>query len=181
MHKGLIGSVVVMLAAGVFAQATNNVDVEATIKTLKKDLSMGSVAASNFSDKEGKKWERIKVTTDQEKDSLFMGTMRFTVEVTDKTTNYYGQINKVQSKHPAEYAGKDEWSFEIAHDAMDKPKITAYAVEYGWETNKVFTPVLQKFNKAESADEIMARNKDPKKKLKITAKTKAFRIESGGD
>lgn len=183
MQKRLIGTVVVMLAAGVFAQATNNVDVEAKIQSLKKELSMGSIVKTDFRDKEDQKNERVKLTTEQEKDSPFMGTMRFTVEVTDKAgQTIYGQKTQLQAKHPPEYAGRDEWTFEFLHGAMEKPKMTAYVLEYGWETNKVFTPVKQEFYKAESAEEIMARNKDPKsKKLQIKAKAKPFRMEAGGD
>lgn len=176
-------SMVSVLAAGVFAQATNSVDVEATVKTLKKELSMGSIVKTDIRDKKDQKCERIKLTTEQNEDSPFMGAMRFTVEMTDKAgVTVYGQKVQAQKKHPAEYEGRDEWTFDIPHGTLDKPKITAYALEYGWETNKVFTPVIQEFYKAESAEEILARNKNPKaKKLQnITAGSKAFRI-TGGD
>jgi hypothetical protein len=172
---------VVIMAAGVFAQVTNDADVEAAIKALKKELSIGSIVKTDFRDKEDQKNERVKLVTEQGEDSPFMGTMRFTVEVTDKAGEVrWGQITKVQAKHPPEYEGKDEWTFEFLHGTLDKPKMTAYVLEYGWETNKVFTPVVQEFYKAESAAEITDRNKDPKKKLKITAKTKTFRKDAGG-
>jgi hypothetical protein len=124
----------------------------------------------------------VKVSTEQDQDSPFMGTMRFTVELTDRAgLTAYGQVLKLQGKHPPEYDGKDDWTFEIPHGTMEKPKITAYSLEYGWETNKVFTPVRQVFYKTESADEIMARNKNPKSKLKITSKARAIRqTDSGG-
>jgi hypothetical protein len=170
----------IVLAAGLFAQETP--DTEAMQKALKKELDMGSVVKSDFRDDTDQKFERIKLTTEQDEDGSFMGTMRFTVELTDKAgETRWGQILRKQAKRPAEYDGKDEWTFEFPHGELDKPKMTAYALEYGWETDKVFTPVVQEFYKVESADEITARNKDPKQKLKITAKTKSFRKESGGE
>jgi hypothetical protein len=176
---GTVFLAVSVLASGLFAQEAT--DIEAQVKKLKKQLSMGSVVKNDFRDEKDQKWERIKVTTEQEKDSPFMGAMRFTVEMTDKEgKTICGQKVQPQAKHPAEYAGRDEWTFDFPHGDLDKPKITAYALEYGWETNKVFTPVIQEFNKSESAGEILARNNDPKqKKLQVTGKTKAFRIESG--
>lgn len=178
MKRGMVVSVLTVLAAGLFAQTD---DVEAKVQALKKMLSMGSIVKSDFRNDKDEKFERIKVTTEQEKDDPFLGAVRLTVEMTDKSDQtVYGQKVQAQAKHPSEYQGKDEWTFEIPHGALDKPKITAYALEYGWETNKVFTPVVQEFYKAESAEEILARSTDPKaEKLQIKGKTKAFRMESG--
>jgi hypothetical protein len=172
--KGFVLAVSALLVAGVFAQEAP--DIEETIKNLKKHLSMGSIAKTDFRDANNLKNERVKLVTEQDEDNPFIGTLRFTVEVTDKAGEVrWGQVSRAQSKHPPEYDGKDEWTFEFAHGELDKPKITAYALEYGWETNKVFTPVVQKFDNVESAAEITDRNKDPKKKLKITAKGKSLR------
>lgn len=176
--KGFVFAVCAVLAAGGFAQETP--DTETLIKQLKKHLSLGSVVRTDFRDEKDQKFERIKATTEQDEDSPFMGTIRFTFEMTDKAgQTRWGQITRIQAKHPVEYDGKDEWTFEFPHGELDRPKITAYALEYGWETNKVFTPVVQKFDNAESADEITERNKDSKNKLKITVKTKAFRKDAG--
>lgn len=172
--KGVVFAVSTLLMAGVFAQESP--DTEAMMKLLKKQLSMGSIAKTDFRDAKDLKNERVKLVTEQDEDNPFVGTLRFTVEVTDKSGEVrWGQVSRAQSKHPPEYEGKDEWTFEFPHGELDKPKITAYALEYGWETNKVFTPVVQKFDNAESAGEITDRNRDPKKKLKITAKGRSFR------
>lgn len=176
--KWFVSMVLIVLAAGLFAQETP--DTETMQKALKKELNIGSVVKTGFRDDTNQKFERIKVTTKQKKNSPFMGALRFTVEFTGKTgESRWGQISKAQAKHPPEYQGQDEWTFEFPHGDLDSPKITAYALEYGWNTNKVFTPVVQKFYNVENADEITARNKDPKKKLKILAKTTAVRSYDG--
>jgi hypothetical protein len=172
--NGFVLAVSALLVAGVFAQEAP--DAEETIKKLKKHLSLGSVVKTDFRDAQNMKNERVKATTSQDEDDPFLGTMRFTVEVTDNAGEVrWGQVSKAQSKHPPEYEGKDEWTFEFAHGELDKPKITAYALEYGWETNKVFTSVVQKLDKVESADEITDRNKANKKLGKITVKGKSLR------
>jgi len=174
---GTVFLAVLILAGGLFAQTD---DIEAKVKALKKELTLGAVVKSDFRDDKDQKFERYKLTTEQEKDDPFLGAVRFTVEMTDKAGQVIcGQKVQPQAKHPAEYAGRDEWTFDVPHGALDKPKITAYALEYGWETNKVFTPVEQEFYKVESAEEILARNKDSKQKLTIKGSSKAFRMDSG--
>lgn len=176
-RTGFILAVCAVVAAAGMAQ--ESADTEAVVKRLKKQLSLGSIVRTDFRDEKNQKFEQIKVITEQSEDDPFTGTMRFTVEITDKAgETRWGQITRAQAKRPAEYDGKDEWTFEFPHGELDKPKITAYALEYGWETNKVFTPVVQKFDNVESAAEITARNKDAQKKIKITPKTKAFRKDT---
>jgi hypothetical protein len=41
-------------------------------------------------------------------------------------------------------------------------------MEYGFETNGTFVVVCARLKRVESGDEIIARNKDPEKKLKFT-------------
>lgn len=168
----------VFLAAGIRAEE----DMEALIDKLKGHISLGSVSKTDFRDPNDQKFEQVKLTTEQDEDDPFMGTLRFTVELTDRDGEVrWGQILLKQAKRPAEYEGRDEWTFNFPHGDLNRPAISAYALEYGWEANKVFTPVRQEFYKCESADEITARNKDPNKKLTIKATTKAFRRTSGGN
>jgi hypothetical protein len=169
-----------LLAAGLFAQeATDNAEL---VKKLKKQLRMSSPMESDFRDESDQKFFRIKVTTTQNEDDSFIGTLRITVELTGKDgTTRCGQAVKKQSAHPNEYDGSDEWTIEIPQGDMARPKITAYAIEYGTESGKEFTPVIQDFDGkgVESAEQIMTRNTD--NTLKISIKAKALRKDSGGD
>lgn len=165
------------------AEATT--ETEAVVKALQKHVSVGSVNKSSIRNDQNQKFEIVKVVTSQDEDSPFVGTMRFTFELVSKAGDvFYGQIFTKQRPHPAtNYTGEDEWEFEIPDGDLKFPKLEAYAVEFGFETNKVFVPVAQKLFKVESGDEIAARNKDPQKKLKIKAKTKPVRAsgEAGGE
>lgn len=154
----------------------------AEIKALQKHVNMGSVNKSSFRDTNDQKFELIKTTTEQDEDSPFMGTIRLTVEMKAKDgTVFFGRAKRTQGKHPADYEGKDEWSFEIPHGEMKYPKIESYAIEYGFETNKTFVPVVQKLVKVANADDIMQRNKGSKNQLKIKAKGRSLRQAAAGD
>ena len=181
MHfRGWLIAAAAALAAGALAQETP--EIEAMKKALGKELSLGSILKTDYRDDDDQKFERVKLVTEQNRDDSFVGTMRFTVELTGKNGEvWWGQILRKQAKRPPEYEGRDEWIFDFPHGDLRNPKITAYALEYGWETNSVFIPVEQEFYKVESADEITERNTDRKKKLKIKAKAKSFREESGGE
>lgn len=169
------------VCSGLFA-AELPPEAEAEMKALKKHVSIGSVNKTNTRNDQNQKFEIVKVGTSQDEDSPFVGTMRFTFELVSKEGDvFYGQILTKQRPHPAvNYAGEDEWEFEIPDGDLKYPKLAAYAVEFGFETNKVFVPVAQKLSNVESGDEITARNKDPQKKLKIKGKTKPVRVDGGG-
>ncbi|MFA7257248.1 MAG: hypothetical protein WC047_06725 [Kiritimatiellales bacterium] len=153
-------------------------ETEAVVKVLQKHVSIGSVNKSSTRNDQNQKFEIVKAVTSQDEDSPFVGVMRFTFELVSKEGDvFYGQILTKQRAHPAvNYAGEDEWEFEIPDGDLKYPKLEAYAIEFGFETNKVFIPVAQKLSKVESGDEITARNKDRQKKLKIKGKTKPVRI-----
>ena len=167
--------VAVSVAAGVFAQEES---LEARVKRLQKYVSVGSVSQSDFRDKENVKTEMIKISSQQDKDDPFLGTMRLTVEFTGGNGEvWYGQSVRSQgnARNSLDYTGEDLWEFSFPHGDLKYPDITAYAVEYGFEEDRKFIPVAQRFKKAESADEIMDRNKDSKNKLKIRSRSRPQR------
>jgi hypothetical protein len=145
-----------------------------TVEELKKQISLGSVVTTDYRDNQNQKWELLKTTSEQDKDMGFEGVMRLTVELTGNNGEvWYGQQEKPQGKKRADYIGSDTWEFRVPHGTLKYPEMV-YAVEYGYkQTNKTFVAVGQQFRKVNSAEEIMARNKDSKNKLKITPKTRA--------
>jgi len=140
------------------------------VKALQKHVKLGSVNVKSERDDEKQKFEVIATQSKQDEDDPFIGTMRFTFEMTDKEgVVYFGQGKASQKAHDREYAGADDWQFKISHGDLKFPKLTAYALEYGYESNGTFVVVQQSVKKAESGDEIMARNKDEKLKIKTSA------------
>jgi hypothetical protein len=178
---------IAMIMAGCLSSfaADLSPEAEALQQALKKHVDIGSVSKNSIRNDQNQKFEVVKTLTEQDQDSPFVGVMRFTFELTGREGDvFYGQIITKQRPHPINYAGQDEWEFEIPHGELKQPKLDVYAMEFGFQTNNVFVPVAQKLSKVESAAEITARNKDPKKKLKIKGKAKPVRdssSNSGGE
>lgn len=164
----LTGILAVMVGCTVaFAQKEVS-ETDLAVKALKKHVKLGSVTSANERDELGGKWEVITTTTYQDEDDPFIGTLRLTVEFRDKDRNmHYGQAKVTQRAHINDYAGKDDWRFRVPHGELSYPKLTAYIMEYGFETNETFVAVSQVTKNANTADEIIKRNEEKGKKLKF--------------
>jgi len=171
INRKFIVPVICMAAFTVFGQGAANVGK--SVEELKKYISLGAPVASNYRDDKNQKFELIKASTEQYKDMGFDGVLRLTVELTGNNDEvWYGQISKPQGKRRPDYIGKDDWEFTASHGTLKYPKVV-FALEYGYQTSNAFVVVAQQLQKVDSVDEIIARNKDSKNKLSLTAKTKA--------
>lgn len=166
--KRIVVPVICMAAFAAFSQGTNNVGK--SVEELKKYINLGVPVVSDYRDKKNQKFELLRVATEQDRDMGFDGVLRVTVELTGGDEVWYGQLIRPQGKKRPDYNGRDTWEFSIPHGALKYPKLV-YAVEYGYQVSNAFVAVDQQFKKVESAEEIMARNKGSKNKLKIIAKS----------
>lgn len=165
----LTGILVLMIGCSEAFAAKERSETDLVVEALQKHVRLGSVTTSSERDDLRAKWDVITTTTYQDKDDPFIGTLRFTCEFVDKEKNvYYGQTSVKQKEHDTNYGGKDDWRFRIPNGDLKSLKLTAYAMEFGFETNGTFVVVDSKVKKAENSDEIMARNTDPDKKLKVS-------------
>lgn len=96
-------------------------------------------------------------------------SMRVTVQLSDKKTKTSGFAQMVTSPHrvPKNYAGQTDWEFRIPFGDMKKPKVSAYAVEFGFTQDSYFVPVVAEYEDTESAEEI-TKGKKPDLKIKQT-------------
>lgn len=126
---------------------------------LAKTVKIGTINVDTARDSENKKSEVFKFHTYQdERDKDLIFRVRVTVEMTDKAGNTcFAQFNRAQGAVHEEYTGEDDWIFQVAHGDMDKPKISAYAIQYGILQDGVFVPVAEKLWKVDSVDEITKR------------------------
>ena len=172
IRKNFIVPVVCMAAFSVLGQGAAYVGKQIP-ETLLKTISIGSPSVQDFRDDKNQKFEKILVSTEQDKDMGFDGVLRLTVELTGSEGEvWYGQISKPQGKRRVDYLGKDDWTLTVSHEKLKYPKMV-FALEYGYPTSNSFVVVAQQLKKVESADEIMTRNKDSKNKLTLKAKTRA--------
>jgi hypothetical protein len=183
--------------AGV-ARAQDDSAIAEQIEAAKKHVSIGSVEDKVTANKKtGEKTQVIKVISEQDPDDPFVGTVRLTVEAEADDKIWYGQQQQTQKKQLStrpgaekgkfDYEGEDVWSFKIALSTELKDmKVKAYAAEYGFVvSNKVvsnkFVGVTGKYDGAESADEITARNQGSKNILKIKSTGKALKQGEGDE
>jgi len=85
--------------------------------------------------------------------------MRVTVQLTDKRTKavVYAQTRKKPSSKPSLdwYADHTEWEFQIPFGQLQKPKLTAYVIEFGFMKDSRFVPVAVDCDDVETPEEIM--------------------------
>ncbi len=187
---------VLLIAAVAIAQDDSTIAEQ--VAAAQKHASIGAVESKvTTSKKTGVKTQSIKVASEQEPDNPFVGTMRLTIEMEAGDNIWYGQQQQTQQKQLStqagaeqgkiDYTGEDSWTFKIAlSDDLKGGKVKAYAAEYGFVvSNKVsgdkFVVVAAKYDRAESADEIMARNQDSKNVIKIKSTAKALKKGEGDE
>ena len=109
---------------------------------------------------EDEKVEALKFHTYQDERDDLNYRIRVTVELEDKNDKtYFAQIMKPQPSHQMEYTGESNWEFHIPHGNMKRPKITAYAIQYGFIQDKKFIPVAEELDDVDAAEEITERTK----------------------
>lgn len=130
------------------------------IDRLQKRVKIGGIGESTARTDAGEKVLNLKFHTYQdERDSDYDFRLRVTVELTDKENKTYAaQLQSSQGGVPSGYTGQDDWAFQVSLGELDKPKVTAYAIEYGILRNKEFVPVAILLKKAESSADIMKRS-----------------------
>ena len=157
--KRYVVSLCVVAAAFVSLGAELSKDLLKLQEDLSSRTKIGTVNDTTLRDND-KKFEVLKCSTNQDprkKDLNFR--MRVTVELTDKAENTcWAQINREQGPVDKEYTGEDVWEFRIPHGEMEKPKVTAYAVQYGILKDGEFIPVAEKFSKVDTVEEITSKS-----------------------
>jgi len=131
-------------------------------KSLRNDIKIGSVTRNTIRNDEREKIERLKFHTYQDEQDDLNYRIRITLELTSKTTGeaYFAQFACKQPSLPLEYTGQTTWEFQIPHGEVEKAKLTAYAIQYGFLEDGFFVPVAEKFDDVDSVEEITGRTTD---------------------
>lgn len=110
------------------------VPTEEDIEKLENKIKIVSVN-DDTTEEDDVEYEELSFSTYQDEDSAEEYTffMRVTVELTEKKTKkvFYAQASGTQSAVDSEYNGEDNWKFAVANSELEKPKVTAYVIEYG--------------------------------------------------
>jgi hypothetical protein len=98
---------------------------------------------------------------DEEPFNLFdQYRLRLTVQLTDRKTStvvfahHEEDVIKKKANLMIHYVGT-QWEFRIPFGEMQKPKLSAYVIEFGFEKDGYFIPLSVDLDEVDSADEIL--------------------------
>lgn len=147
-----------MLVAGCLA-AFGEID-EKEMKRLKRYVRINSVNDGTIRNDDREKIAVLKFNTSQDERDKEGFRVRVTVEMTDKSkTSYYAQLMRKQAEVNSEYLGQDRWEFHVPHGELERPKVTAYVVEYGLMDEETFVPLVIEMDGVDSVEELIERCK----------------------
>ena len=134
---------------------------EDVIKKLKRSVKIGSVTDSTIRDDYDEKVEIFKFYTSQNEADEFNFRVRVAVEMTDKQKNtYVARMMRGQGEVDSEYTGEDTWKFQIPHGDLERPKITAYVIQYGIEYEGEFIILAEDYDDVDTLEELLERSTD---------------------
>lgn len=89
--------------------------------------------------------------------------MRVTVQLIDKKTKAIGYAQSFDEPVPLEmkgnvigrYADHTAWEYRIPFGTMKKPKLSAYAIEFGLLKDGKFIPIATEYKKVDGSEEIL--------------------------
>lgn len=132
------------------------------IDDLKKKVKIGSISDDTFKDDSGIRFEKLTFYTYQDEDSADENTfyVKVTIELKGKKSKdtYFAQFARTQGAVDSEYTGEDNWQFVVAAGDLERPKVTAYVVQYGVIEDKKFIVLAEEMDKVDSLDELMKRS-----------------------
>ncbi len=146
----------VMLLAGclaVFGEIS-----EEEMERLGRYVGIDSVRDNTFRNDDREKIEVLEFNTTQDERNTEGYRVRVTLELTDKSKNKYcAQLMRSQREVNSEYTGQDRWEFHVPHGELERPKVSAYVVEYGIMDEETFVPLAVEMDDVDSVEELTSR------------------------
>jgi hypothetical protein len=110
-----------------------------------------------------KKYQTLEVNTLQSQDEMPGFRICVAVELTDKSKKTY--LAEFTANQPdgldSEYVGQDYWKLYLPEGDLEKLKITAYAVQYGFMDENTFLIIDEQYDHVKSMDELKSRTTTP--------------------
>lgn len=150
-----------LLALGLYTSAAEiSEEVEKLQDDYKGHMKFWGIADDVYEAASGKEYFVLKFQSRQDvRDNDLNYEMHVTIQLTDKKTKTIGYAESIDSPGPVDvdkYLGYSDWEFRIPFNGMKKPKMTAYAIEFGFIKGGQFIPIYTDYDKVESAEEIVA-------------------------
>lgn len=121
-----------------------------------------SINDDDVEDENGNDFFVLKFCTfqDDTHEKPFGYTLRVTVQLTDRKTQTV-VFDQIEENIPQRKIGKmtyyegHAWEYQIPFGEMKRPKLSAYAIEFGFEKDGHFVILAADYDKVDSADEIL--------------------------
>ena len=137
---------------------------EKRLEEMGKNIKIGSVKSDSTRRKNGEKIEVFMFSTYQSENDKYNFQVRVTIELTEKKSKEKYLAQLVQSQGAVhlkdtgnEYTGDDNWRFELLKGGLDRPKVTAYAIQYGVLSGEKFVILAEEFDDVDSLAELLER------------------------
>jgi len=131
---------------------------EEVLEHLKESVKIGGIGDDTFRNEDGEKIELLKFYTFQNEDDDYEFRLRVTVELSEKSKKVvFAQLMRGQGELDPEYTGEDNWRFELPQGNLKRPKMTAYAIQYGVLHEGNFIVLVEEFDDVDSLEELTER------------------------
>ncbi len=131
-----------------------------------EDLEISGVRTTTIRDDDRNKYELLEITTDQEpnEDNIEEGfRIHIVAELKDAKKKMY--IVDFTGDRPddfdVEYTGEDYWSLYMPYGDVVRPKITAYAIQYGFMDGENFIVFAEDYKSVKTVEELTTRTTTP--------------------
>ncbi len=135
-------------------------------KKMLDGLEISGVRATTDKDDNRNKFELLEITTGQEpsEDNMESGyRIHIVAELKDSEKNMY--IVDFTGNRPddfdVEYTGEDYWLLYMPHGELQRPKIDAYAIQYGFMDGEEFIVFAEEYKRCKTMDELTQRTTTP--------------------
>lgn len=129
-----------------------------------EDLEIAGVRVDTDKDDNRNKIEVLEINTFQSDDDKGEGfRIRIVVELIDKEKNLYrvDYTGNRPSGLDSEYTGEDYWQLYMPHGDMERLKVTASAVQYGFMDGEEFHVFAEDCDGTKTLDELLSRTAVP--------------------
>ena len=155
---------------------------EEQLEKLEKSVKITSVNDETIKGDDGVKIEVLKFGTYHNEDDAYSFRMRIILELEDRQKNtYFAQMERAPNAVGGDdYTGEDNWKFQVSHGDLERPKISAYAIQYGIFLDGKFIVLAEEFDDVDTVEELTERTTTRLEQKPVILHQYSYR-ESGDD
>ena len=160
---------------------------EDELERLERSVKIGSVNDDTIENEADEEFIQLKFYTYQNEDDSdeYTFRLRVTIELTDKQKNsYFAQMAREQGSLDTEYTGEDNWEFLLPIGDLNRPKVTAYVIQYGILVDAEFIVLAEETDDVDTVEELTERSPtrlEPQNKNAVIKHQYKFRDSDEGE